>query len=112
MLMVGAAMAAPSLIVKTEFGKVEGTQKMVNNVNVQSWLGVPFGAPPVGTLRWKPPTNPQPWSDTKVAGSSFNCLQFNNGVFSGDESTCLQANIWVPAGTSNTPINTVLVWIH
>lgn len=113
MLLIGAAVAAPSLTVKTEFGEVQGTQKVVNNVNVQSWLGVPFGAAPVGSLRWKPPTNPQPWTVAKVTGTPFKCLQTGfNGKFSGDENTCLQANIWVPAGTSNTPIDTVMVWIH
>jgi len=29
--------------------------------------------------------------------------------FKGDEATCLQANIWVPVGTSNETINTVMV---
>merc|ERR1719326_605565 len=91
MLLIGAAVAAPSLTVKTEFGEVQGTQKVVNNVNVQSWLGVPFGAAPVGSLRWKPPTNPQPWKDAKVTSTPFKCLQTDlNGKFSGDENTCLQ----------------------
>lgn len=30
---------------------------------LQVWLGIPFAAPPVGNLRWKPPQAPQSWSN-------------------------------------------------
>jgi len=53
-LLVPAAVATTSLVVETEFGKVEGTQSVVDGVRINSWLGVPFAADPVGNLRWKP----------------------------------------------------------
>ena len=37
--------------------KVEGKQTVVNGVGIKAWLGVPFGAAPVGNLRWKPVHN-------------------------------------------------------
>ena len=37
--------------------KVEGNQTVVNGVGIKAWLGVPFGAAPVGNLRWKPVRN-------------------------------------------------------
>lgn len=41
----------------------------------------------------------------------FNIPLMSNHMhkFKGDEATCLQANIWVPVGTSNETINTVMV---
>lgn len=106
-----------SLIVKTEYGQVAGDQNVVNGVGINTWLGVPYGAAPVDDLRWKPPTNPQVWSNVKYANSSFHCLEGranpaknNSFVFMGDEKTCLQVNIWAPA--TQNPINTIMVWIH
>ena len=51
------AVATASLVVQTEFGKVEGAKRVVDGVNLNTWLGVPFGADPVGNLRWKPVDN-------------------------------------------------------
>ena len=33
---------------------MEGQQKEVNGVNINSWMGVPYAASPTGDLRWKP----------------------------------------------------------
>ena len=34
---------------------------------VRSFKGIPFGAPPVGDLRWKPPQAVQNWSSARKA---------------------------------------------
>ncbi|HEX2137481.1 MAG TPA: carboxylesterase family protein, partial [Microvirga sp.] len=46
------------LTVNTATGAVLGT--MGNGI--QSWLGIPHAAPPVGPLRWKPPQPATPWA--------------------------------------------------
>lgn len=45
-------------VAHTTYGDVIG----VSSGNVSQWLGVPFAAPPVGALRWRPPTPPEPWA--------------------------------------------------
>src|SRR5512143_392526 len=46
-------------------GDVQGS------VNEQSrqFLGIPYAAPPVGALRWRPPMPPSPWQTTLQASA-------------------------------------------
>jgi hypothetical protein len=49
---------------------------------VTSFLGIPYAAPPVGNLRWRPPVNPAPWSGVRDATSYGNeCAQSGIGAF-------------------------------
>ena len=48
--MLGAMASAAPVPVKTQQGAVQG----VDQGGVTSWLGLPFAAPPVGDLRWRP----------------------------------------------------------
>jgi len=52
--MAGKRLAAP---VKTEGGLVEGT--VTDGLTI--YRGIPFGAPPVGDLRWRPPQPVAKW---------------------------------------------------
>ncbi len=49
-------------VVKTKYGLVKG----VTEEDVLVFKGVPYAAPPVGNLRWKPPVDPVPWEGIKV----------------------------------------------
>jgi len=57
---------ASNLIVQTNSGAVQG----VNVGSVNQWRGIPYAAPPVGNLRWKPPIPPAPWAGIRD-GSTF-----------------------------------------
>lgn len=48
-------------IVKTKYGQVQG----VVEEDVLVFKGVPYAAPPVGQLRWKPPVDPAPWEGVR-----------------------------------------------
>ena len=37
------------------------------NGHVRAYLGIPFAAPPVGDLRWKPPQPVAPWQGVRAA---------------------------------------------
>lgn len=89
---------------------------------VDAFLGIPFAAPPVGPLRWRPPAPVQPWSGTRDAtriaaaplqadttGSPASRLVTMTEAVQDED--CLYLNIWAPTGppTSGRP---VLVWIY
>src|SRR4029453_13029753 len=46
-------------------GDVQGTV----NEQTRQFLGIPFAAPPVGPLRWRPPTPPAPWQGVRQANA-------------------------------------------
>src|SRR4051794_30965072 len=82
-LAVVPATSAPppssSLIASTASGAVQG----VLNGQTKEWRGVPYAAPPVGSLRWRPPAPVTPWAGTMSATTfSDQCVQpdTNDGV--------------------------------
>jgi para-nitrobenzyl esterase len=99
-------------IVATDLGKLEGHTEE----GVTSFKGVPFAAPPVGSLRWRPPRFAAAWSGIRQAiDYGHDCMQ---RPFAADEAPsvarfsedCLVGNIWVPEQTAGKlPI---LIWIH
>src|SRR5262249_9378929 len=64
----GRAPACRDIVVLTERGPVRGTV----GDGLAVFLGVPYAAPPVGGLRWRPPIQHSPWFrpvDAKSFGS-------------------------------------------
>src|SRR5579862_2696743 len=60
---------APGTTVHTAYGEVCGiTSTAVRGVN--EWLGIPYAAPPVGNLRWKPPQPPARWA-SRLSATAF-----------------------------------------
>ena len=53
-----AAESAPSSIIRTTYGQVSGVKDPHSSVTV--FRGIPFAAPPVGALRWRPPVASAP----------------------------------------------------
>ncbi len=77
------------------------------------FLGIPFAAPPVGELRWRPPSRPEPWEGVLTTRAfASGCPQGDsiNGKPSTDED-CLYLNVWAPAEPPSRPLP-VLFWIH
>jgi len=79
-----------------------------------SYKNVPFAAPPIGPLRWKPPVPATCWKgerDAKNWGTI--CPQLTGdgtGPIDGNED-CLQLNVWTPQDPPKSPLP-VLFWIH
>lgn len=103
----GAAAATPPVVV-LECGPVRGMAQD----EVSAFLGIPFAAPPVGALRWKPPQPVEPWSEVRdctAFGAACPQPQQNpNGHFSED---CLFLNVWTPQMKPGADLP-VMVWIH
>ena len=96
--------------VLTKSGAIFG----VHESGLDIYKGVPFAAPPVGDLRWRPPIPVAPWTGTRKADAfAPACMQV--GVSMPGETPpavsedCLYLNIWAPAKAKTAP---VIVWIY
>jgi len=110
-----AAFAAPPTA-RTAQGKAQG--KTISDGKVSAFLGLPYAAPPVGDLRWKPPAPPAPWSGLRNATAfAPRCQQWQiwaDYIFqdAGPNEDCLYLNVYVPAGSKPAAKLPVMVWIH
>lgn len=105
---VTVEVAAPPGSVLTESGAVSG----IASGGSTSFRGIPFGAPPTGPLRWRPPAPPAPWSGVR-SSTAFGtlCAQLDEaGNVTGSEE-CLTLNVWAPAVPTASPLP-VLFFIH
>ncbi len=106
-----AASSAPQ--VKTATGTVEGK----DDGAVHAFLGIPYAAPPVGDLRWKPPVAAALWTGVRKATEfGAHCMQGRiygdmNFRDAGGSEDCLTLNVWIPAKPSG-PKLPVMVWIY
>src|SRR5216684_4493519 len=81
--------------VATSDGRVRGT----SSDGVDRFLGIPYGAPPVGNLRWRPPQPHGRWRGVRDATAFANhCPQLVSpfGLASTTED-CLYLNVFRPA---------------
>jgi para-nitrobenzyl esterase len=94
-------------VVATDKGLVQG----INDPAMFKFLGIPYAAPPVGTLRWKAPAAAAEWNDIRSAATYGSVCPQAGGAF-GSASTnedCLYLNVYTPKGAGPFP---VMVWIH
>jgi para-nitrobenzyl esterase len=98
--------------VKTDSGAITG----VRESGLRVYKGVPFAAPPLGDLRWRPPARAASWAGTRKADAfAPACMQ--TGVSMPGETPpavsedCLYLNIWTPARNARERLP-VLVWIY
>nr|WP_255554737.1 carboxylesterase family protein [Polynucleobacter sp. MWH-HuK1] len=104
--------AAERPVVKVETGSLQGAIEY----NMQVFKNIPYAAPPVGDLRWRPPQPAPSWSGTRDA-SKFgeSCPQqyiknLSDGLGLPGSEDCLKLNVYGPAKPGkNLP---VMVWIH
>lgn len=103
-------MMSAASIVHTASGDVSGT-----GTGVRVYRGIPYAAPPVGPLRWRPPQPVEPWSGVHD-GSRFgnDPMQLGEPASRGSRAPgvsedCLTLNIWAPASVPEGGAP-VLVW--
>eukprot|EP01052_Picozoa_sp_SAG31_P023837 SAG31_NODE_1989_length_6721_cov_5.737391_8_plen_364_part_00 len=84
---------------------------------VAQWLGVPYAAPPVGDLRWRPPRPPAAWRPAvRLPVWNEGCTQVKHAhphAYTKGGEDCLYLNIFAPAfnGTATARLP-VMLWIH
>lgn len=89
-----------SQMVRIKQGALKGTVKD----GVAYTLGIPYAAPPVGDLRWRPPAAAPAWTGDRDASRA--------GPRCQDVEDCLTLNVVRPAGAKAGQKLPVMVWIH
>ncbi len=122
-LVLGPVLASAAIQdpVKTDAGQISGVAG--KNPEVRVYKGIPFAAPPVGELRWKPPQPVGRWDGVLTADKfGSQCVQGGGGGrgapkggrggggASGSED-CLYLNVWTAAQSASEK-RPVLVWSH
>ncbi len=83
---------------------------------VATFKGIPFAAPPVGPLRWRPPAPVRPWTGERDATRfGAGCPQRDSGDKGGPQTSsedCLFLNVWTPAKRARRAALPVMVWIY
>jgi para-nitrobenzyl esterase len=104
-----ALIASP--VARTDKGLIRGTRVG----DVREFLGVPYAAPPVANLRWRPPQPAARWRGVRDATHfGAHCAQ-NAGAFgvASASEDCLFLNVFEPRRLfSGVPAAPVMVWIH
>ncbi|WP_433926215.1 carboxylesterase/lipase family protein [Sorangium cellulosum] len=107
----GGSDEAASLLVQTDKGPVEGA--LVGST--RTFLGIPFAAPPVGELRWKPPAPHEGWTEpleaTELGPACAQSMMLMPGFDPSSSEDCLTVNVWTPERPASSSLP-VLVWIY
>jgi para-nitrobenzyl esterase len=99
---------------QTTNGAVQG---ITLSSGVRSFRGIPYAAPPVRDLRWKPPQPVQSWQGVRLAERfEHQCLQaraFGDMMFrnAGGSEDCLYVNVWTPPNAAPNATLPVLFYI-
>lgn len=109
-------------VVRLQSGEVQG----VADDGVVSYKGIPFAAPPVGELRWRPPQPATPWTGVRQATEfASDCMQGRFGpppapgapppshpLGPKPSEDCLFVNVWSPANAAPGAKLPVMFWIY
>ncbi|XP_019633047.1 PREDICTED: cholinesterase 2-like isoform X1 [Branchiostoma belcheri] len=115
-----------SVEVSTTLGPIRGFSTALGDGTVlNTFLGVPFAAPPTGDLRFRPPQPQEPWTDIFDA-TRFGpaCLQFPraattalhaydpglDGVSISED--CLNLNVYAPKVSDGDPLLPAMLYIY
>ena len=99
--------------------QVRTQQGLVNGLfegGIFKFFGLPYAAPPVGELRWRPPELPDTWEGildgTRFSSICHQVVGATSPVRQAQQSEdCLYVNIWTQS-LDSTAKRPVMFWIH
>jgi para-nitrobenzyl esterase len=108
--------------VRLDTGELQG----VADEGVATYKGIPFAAPPVGELRWRPPQPAAPWTGVRrTTEFGADCMQARFGPPPAPGASppppppgpkpsedCLFVNVWSPANATPGAKLPVMFWIY
>ncbi|KAI8504215.1 Carboxylesterase 5A [Branchiostoma belcheri] len=118
--------------VSTQYGDVRGYELQTDTAvgdpvydRLYVFKGIPYAAPPVGDLRFRPPVDPRPWSGVRDATRyGHQCPQPNNTMsyppvykdfvdllMTYQSEDCLSLNVFTH-GINSSAALPVMVWLH
>ncbi|XP_026678740.1 pyrethroid hydrolase Ces2e-like isoform X2 [Diaphorina citri] len=104
------------IIINTELGQIKGVQRSnaLTNAALYSFQGIPYAAPPVGDLRFRPPQAHPGWEGTLDATKEGGICVQNDvmlGMFESGSDDCLYLNVYSPCITAGAN-KAVMVFVH
>lgn len=105
---------AVDLLVDLPYGTIQGREAVSPaNKTFRAFQGIPYAAPPVGSLRFQAPEPPANWSGVRSTIKDGN-ICYSVTVESADEDEdCLYINVYTPILTNSSSENLpVLLWIY
>lgn len=112
-LLASHAVAAPKIQRGTLLDLADGDVQGTVVEGTRQFLGIPYVAPPVGPLRWRPPAPAIPWEGVLQADAFGSpCPQIPSLQSTPSENEdCLYLNVWTPDPAPSKP-KPVMVWFH
>lgn len=105
----GAAQIQSGTLIAIDDGVLQGDI----DGGTRRFAGIPFAAPPIGDLRWRPPATVAPWNGVRDAtqfGSPCPQVSSLQSIPSENED-CLHLNVWTPEPAPARPLP-VMLWFH
>src|SRR5687768_13033817 len=118
-LAAGPGLATLPATVRIDAGLVSSVAGGTADMRV--FKGIPFAAPPVGPLRWRPPQPVRSWAGVRQADQfGARCMQPSDAAGGRQGGTaapptlsedCLYLNVWTEAASASER-RPVIVWSH
>src|SRR5512143_3229196 len=102
------------ITVKLDTGFISGTVTGQPGQEIRIFRGIPYAAPPIGDLRWKPPQPPPKWTGIRECTTFISAapqqIRPSSPVINLPQSEdCLYLNVLTPAKKASDKLP-VMVW--